>query len=270
MDYSVYWFAALASLGMLGLSGGMWLGRTHPRMARMTMGVSVFMLIAWAWLFHYPSVAVEIIPAVAQNYLEGTAGVPVCLLVLGIAYARSTRAPQRRACGLAMLFAMLYFVNGGMWMLQATPRVGFAGNGEGRIVYQSHEFSCVPAACATALNLIDIPTTETEMAQLTQTRPGTGATLIRARNGLAKRLENTAYEPVLLQPDSEALKHLPSPFLTPIRVDSTRRYLHMVVVVNCSGHHVIVIDPTEGPHTMAWDKFAEKYTGQVVVFDKRR
>ena len=90
-------------------------------------------------------------------------------------------------------------------MIQSTPRNAFGRQTSSGPVMQSQDYSCVPAACATALNQLGLPTTEAEMAELTQTRPGTGATLIRALAGLRERLAGTSFSVELVQPGLRAI-----------------------------------------------------------------
>lgn len=234
-----------------------------------TVTIGVLLLVIWAWLTWNPAVAVHAIPAGLLTYLEGVAAVPVFMLICGVAWSCSTLPRQRRVTALAAAMGLIYFVQGGMWMLQTTPRSALGEQivvDPSGVVYQSTEFSCVPAACATALTQLGVPTTEADMAELTQARPGTGSTLIRAMNGLQQRLADSPIEVHLVEPDYEQLTSLPLPALTPLRMGTTQR--HMVVLTHVNEQVVSLIDPQEGRVLYYRDDFEEVFEGQVLVFER--
>jgi ABC-type bacteriocin/lantibiotic exporter with double-glycine peptidase domain len=133
-------------------------------------------------------------------------------------------------------------------------------------IRQSQDYSCVPAACATALNLLGLPSTEMQMAELTQTRPGTGATLIRALDGLDRRLMGTGWRAVLLEPSVGELERLPLPALTPLQFEASRQ--HMVVVSRFAYDGVWVMDPMDGYTYFSREEFEAAYRRRVIVFER--
>jgi len=125
----------------------------------------------------------------------------------------------------------------------------------------------VPAACATALTRIGLPTSEAEMAILTATRPGTGSTLIRALHGLRQRVGRLPVETELLEPTYDELPGLPMPMLATLKFEATRQ--HMVVLTGRDPYGVMVLDPQVGPSYFLRRDFEEVFTGKVIVLRRR-
>jgi hypothetical protein len=266
---SVGWFISLAAVAVLSFALGGRLGRGPLRLACLGWGIGFILLAVWLYLQHFPSVAVYAIPVRYLRYLEGTAAAPIFTLIVGVAWGRS-RLPRQRVITYAALFlGALYFLNGGRWMIQTTPINAFGRSvAKTPVVIQSQDYSCVPAACATALNKLGYPTTEEEMAELTQTRPGTGATLIRALDALKQRLDGAGLTVELIQPASyEELMALPMPALTPLHYEATR--LHMVVLTSVNDRGVWLADPVSGQMSLTRGEFNSYFIGQVVVFNRR-
>ena len=272
MSSSLGWFIWLLSLAALGFAVGCALGRgpSYRRWGATILAVTGILL--WSWLQQHPAITINAIPAGILRYLEGTAPVPVFMLVVGTMWSSSRHPRQRRTAVLAVVLASTYFLTGGLWMLQSTPRQGFAHTSAESRVLQSQEFSCVPAACATLLNEHGIRTTEAQMARLTETRPGTGATLVRAVDGLQQRLKQhaagtpsagAAWSVQVVEPRVEELRFYPMPFLTPLRLQAARH--HMVVVLEWTPRHVRIFDPVDGLMLMNQGEFAEVYTSQVII-----
>jgi predicted double-glycine peptidase len=200
------------------------------------------------------------------RHTEGVGAVPLFMIVIGVAWSRARRPRQRRMTALAACFGAVYFVQGSMWMLQSTPTAVLGATPGSRVVMQSQDFTCVPASCATALNHLGIRSTEAEMAALTDARPGTGSTMIRAMHGLRHRLAGTGISLDLVQPDYDQLRSLHPPLLTPLRLDP--RQMHMVVILSVHHDFVRIADPQEGVIYLTRQEFNEVYTGQVLCFHR--
>lgn len=262
------WFLLLLLLMAAGFALGVRVGRGRPRLAWMTLLTAIGMIGGWAWLLRHPDVAVHVIPVGVLSYVEGAGAVPMFMVVLGVAWAQARNAHQRRLTVFAGFFGGVFFMQGSMWMLQSTPTpVMGDGRGDGGIVMQSQDFTCVPAACATALKRLGVHTTEAEMAGLTHTRPGTGATLLRAMNGLNLKLTGSPWRVELVEADVSKLTVLPTPMLTPLALEPQK--LHMVVIMRVSRDTVTIADPQVGFHHMSWRQFQRVYTGRVLVFQER-
>ncbi|MEM9916374.1 MAG: cysteine peptidase family C39 domain-containing protein [Planctomycetota bacterium] len=264
---SVNWFIGITLFTVLAWLVGVRLGRGSAWTGRITITLGVVLMLGWGWLIRHPATAVNVLPVSLLSQIEGVGGVPLFMLILGTAWSRSEVLRQRVVIAWAMMFGVIYFVNGGMWMLQKTPTAVMGQSVSPQDIRQSQDYSCVPAACATALNLMDIPSTEMQMAELTQTRPGTGATMIRALDGLNQRLQGTSRRPVLLEPGMTELRYLPMPALTPLQYEPARR--HMVVIVKATTKGVWIMDPMDGYHYLVYEEFEKFYRDQLIVFQNR-
>ncbi len=260
------WFLCLGTLSVLALTAGMWLAARSRRWAWQGMSLALLCLVLWVWLNRHPSVAVHLIPLHWLAQVEGTGAVPFFMFIMGVLWQRSALPRQRRVTVLAMGLGVVYFLNGGLWMLQTTPRSLPGQTIPGDITWQSVDFSCVPAACATALNRLSVPTTEAEMAHLTRTRPGFGATMIRAMDGLTRKLQSTGWRVIFVQPTYEELRLYPMPALTPIQTGTTLR--HLVVLDGITPEGVHITDPQVGKTFLNAADFQRVYCHQAIVFDR--
>lgn len=261
-------FVGVAALSALCLHlGWRWSNRSAVG-GRMVMIVALTLLVAWAWLSKQPAVAVRVLPLEVLGSVEGVGAVPLFMALLGAAWARASRLRQRRVAGMAVIMGVVYFVSGGLWMLQSTPATGFASEAPAAdgVALQSQEFSCVPAACATALTRLGVPTSEAVMAELTQTRPGTGATLLRAAEGLRERLAGTGWGVVVLRIEGRSIDELPMPLLTPLRFEAGRR--HMVAVLGSGPRGIEVADPNVGRIWFDKADLLTYFTGDVIAFER--
>ncbi len=267
MEPTVSWFVSIASLSSLAWAGGYYMGRLSAGHARAVLIGGLACTGIWVWLHYHPAVAVKMIPLSVLAQIEGVGGVPFFMLLLGLAWSRSHVARQKRLVGWAVVFGAVFFLNGGLWMLQSTPEQSFAGTISQEPVKQSQEYACVPAACAQALDLLGLPTSERQMAKLTQTRPGTGSTTLRAMQGLTQRLEGSPYSVELIQPSLEELRTLPCPALTPLQYEKTRK--HMVTITRVDSNGLRITDPINGPMLVHWSNLETLFTGEVLVFIRR-
>ena len=265
---ALVWFSFLVALGVGGFCLGARAGRAGRSRAIAAMMLAIGLIGLWAWLLHNPSVAVLVIPVSVLSYLEGAGAVPMFMVVVGVAWSLAQLPHQKRLTILAAFFGGVFFLQGSVWMLQTSPsQVMGDGSDTGVFVRQTFDFSCVPAACATALNRLNITTNEAEMAELTQTKAGTGSTLIRAFDGLEHRLDGTPYRPQLVEPAYDELSLLSMPLLTPLRFETQR--LHMVVIFRLNGDVITIGDPQSGLIRMNRDEFEQVYTGSVIQIIKR-
>ena len=260
---AISWFIAVASLAAMAWAVGVSVGRSSAPVSRTGLLLGVAGLLAWGYLMRHQEVAVQLIPASVLSRVEGVAAVPLFMLVVGIAWTRAHLSRQRHIIGWAMVVGAIYFVQGGWWMLQTTPAMGQRQATVSGIVLQSQDYSCVAAASATALNMLGIATSEAEMAELTETRPGTGATTLRAMAALERKLVGTGYRVDLVSPDYPRLCLIDLPALTPLQFDATRR--HMVTLLSVSPEGVTYADPMEGMAYMDRKSFMKVYRGQVLV-----
>lgn len=263
------WFLGLVVAGLAALAIGLRIGKRGQAASIVGSILTLAVLAIWAWLQRRPSLYVEVVPEVAAGYIERIAAVPIFMILAGIAWQRCQMARQRRLIALAIGLATVCFVYGSAWMLQATPQSGFAETVTPQLTLQTQDFSCVPASCATVLNHLGIYTTEAEMARLTDTRPGSGTTLVRAWLGLNRRLEESASfhrRAQLLEPTYEQLMTLPMPVLIPVQFESDRG--HMCVLTHIDDRGVRMIDPQFGINCMLRQEFESIYRGEAIAIVK--
>jgi len=266
MPGSIVWLiAVLALLPVAWLAGQRAVMIADPWRRGCVIGAVFLLLMGWAVLIHHPAVAVELIPLTALARLEGIGAAPLFVFVLGVGWRQAALRRQRAIMILGMCLGFGYFVQGGLWMMRPTPTNAFTRSGDRYFVQQSQDYSCVPAACATSLRMLGVQTSEAEMAELTETRPGSGATLLRALNGLNEKLEGTGIEPRLLEPTYDQLARYQTPMLTPLRYEAAR--LHMVTIIEVRPHLVVLADPQMGIEFVSRREFERRYRGQVIAFD---
>ena len=236
------WFILIAAVGGLTLASGLKLGgRPYARGActvctwrvRVVLGLGVVALFCLAYVTRHPAVVLRVMPASWLANLEGVIALPVFCGVIGLAWSRCRLPRQRAVVAWGMALGTVYFLHAGAWMLKPVPQIGHAappgthasGNGSppsgapSGYIFQSEDYTCVAAAAATACNLLGLPTSEWEMAQLTHTKPGVGATTVRALAGLQRRLEGTAYSATLVEVRPREVRHLPLPAITPLQFE---------------------------------------------------
>ena len=271
LEANTCWFlSAILFTGLAGITG-LAAGRGRAGTARAAGLAGIAWMLGWAWLVHHPDVAVQFLSVEVLSRVEGFGGVPAFMLMLGVLWSRTLRSRQRMLVVWAAVFGGIYFVNGGLWLIQDTPTavLGHAAPGNaGALVLQSQDYSCVPASCATALNLLGRPSSEAQMARLTDTRPGTGATTLRALRGLNARLAQTPLRARLLVGSFEQIRVVDLPALTPLQYESTRR--HMVVILDWTADGVWLMDPMAGLYEISIEDFRTLFVGQVIVFEGPR
>lgn len=261
---AAFWFLFLALSCVAAYRAGLCAGRIgHAPARRVLLTVCVAALVAWTWLANHPAYASEFIGPNILQYFEGTIAAPISLLLLGFAWRRCDSRRQRVFVSVGVIACALFFIHGSLWMLQTTRPEDYSTFNRAGVVRQSQRFSCVPAACATALNRIGVPTTEAEMAALTQTRWGTGATLVRALAGVNERLVNTGYRAAIEHAGWERLAQGDSPAIVLMRYE-TPRY-HMATILTIKPNVVLVADPAQGMMWLSRAQFEEAYTGNAIV-----
>ncbi len=263
MEWSAVWFFLTLGLGALAWAGGCHVARHSPARGRLVAAVGVLCLLAWSGLQRHPAISVRLFPVEMLSILEGIGGVPLFLMICGIAWAMAVHHAQRRLIIAAAVLGGVVMLQGGMWMLQVTPAQAL-GVEASPDIRQSQEWSCVPAATATALNHLGIRATESEMATLTHARPGTGSTTIRALHALRQKLQATAIQPELVQVPAGDLLGMRLPAVTPLQFETTQR--HMVVLKSVGQDGVHMHDPMYGSIHMTLHDFTAVYRNELIVF----
>ena len=262
---TVNWFVCLAALSLVGLSVGMHVGRGPRWRARLWLVLAATFMVWWVVLIKHPAAAVRVLPVEWLSRVEGVGAVPAYMLLCGLVWGLARLPRQRRLALWGAVLGTVFLINGGMWMLQSPPPAESFDEAHRRVVLQSQDYSCVPAASATALTRMGLPVDEATMARLTQTRAGTGSTLLRAMAGLRQRLEGTDRRVALVAPSYEELQRLPMPALTPLQFQASRR--HMVTVLRVEPRGVRMVDPMQGEIFMPREEFVRAYRREVLIFE---
>lgn len=266
MPGSALWFVFVAALLPAAWFAGRACGRIQDRLRRgCVVGLVFLLLITWTLLIRNPALAIQIIPVAVLARLEGIGAAPLFIFMVGVGWHLAVLKRQRAVMIVGMFLGAMYFVQGGMWMMRPTPSNAFGREDASLVLEQSQDYSCVPAASATALRILGLSTTEAEMAELTETRAGSGSTLLRALNGIDMRLQHTGFEATLLEPDYDALMRIEPPMLTPLQYESAR--LHMVTILEVRPHLIVLADPQVGVEFVSRRNFEKVFRGQVIAFD---
>lgn len=268
MDGSIIWFAALALLTAISLVAGCWWARHSPYRGWVLAAVGLICLCTCTWFQRNPAAATNLIPVGSLQYLEGTAAVPFFMLILGVGWSHASKLRQRGLLGVAVMIGALFFLQSSVWMITTAPAHLFNEKQTRHIVVmQSQSYSCVPAASATALNMLGYESTEAQMAAYTHTRPLMGSTTIRAAEGLTRRLDGTGITVRVIKANVDQLALLPSPMLLTVNFDQNTRYNHMIVVLETNAYGAHVSDPTDGLFFMPWAALKSAIAGPAIVFD---
>ncbi|MEM9790913.1 MAG: cysteine peptidase family C39 domain-containing protein [Planctomycetota bacterium] len=260
------WFAILAAVALLSWGAGWWAAQRSAALGRVAVAVGLAWLVGWIVLQQRPDAAVLLIPLGMLSHVEGTGAVPAFMLIVGAAMAAASLPRQRMLARVSTVVGAAFFAYAGMWMLQPEPTLGTPSRQQGRIL-QSTDYTCVAAASATALGMVGIDATEHEMAGLTGTRPIAGSTLVRAYEGLTRKLADHSHEAVLLTVQPDEVPRLPKPMLTALRLQPTSR--HMVVVLNATETDVHLFDPSVGDRWLSRGQFDASFLGDVIVLAPR-
>ena len=266
MPGTVLWFVLVVVAMVLAWFAGRYITLIQKPFRRNCLIIGVLtLLLLWSALIRHPTVALHLIPVSILARLEGIGAAPLFIFIISAGWQLASVRRQRAVMALGLCLGVAYFLQGGLWMMRPTPSNAFGRLATGYLVRQTQDYSCVPAASATALRILGLRSNEEEMAELTETREGSGATLLRALNGLDARLTDTGIEARLLEPNYTELMRLEPPMLTPLQFQSAQ--LHMVTIIDVRPHLVVIADPQVGIEFISKYRFEKLYRGQVIAFD---
>jgi len=265
---SAAWFAGLIVTSLMAVVVASYIARRRPA-ARHFISLCVFALTLLAlWLSHRPDLTVQFISPDVLIYLESTATLPLTALLIGLGWRTSRIRRARMLMVTGGVIVAGCFIYNSFWMIWPNAGTNLSDKTAAAPIKQSTPYSCVPAACASALGQMGIVSCESEMAELTQTVPLRGATILRAYAGLSKRLSSTDMSLHLTRPSWRDLQSLPMPALAVLqfRPDQT----HMVLILSASEHQLQMFDPIDGELLFPRDAYERHATGQVIWFDGPR
>ncbi|HYE02148.1 MAG TPA: cysteine peptidase family C39 domain-containing protein [Phycisphaerales bacterium] len=267
---TLVWFGAQVLLAAAGVALAPALAR-RPRPEWATACVLAFAaMLAWPLMRFFPGAAIGVLgaPTVACLELTGLA-IPAALL-FSVAGAQLPRASDRRALRLLLVVCAVYFLKAGWWMV--APVVGIGGvpdlgptRFERGVCRQTTGYTCVASSLVTALRAHGIDAQESEMARLSRTQVGGGATDSRALWALQEKLAGTGLAARYAALDRAGLVAVPKPCL--VQLNWGFFTSHMVPVLAADEWHVTIGDPLAGRRTVSWETFLREWKGQAIVID---
>jgi hypothetical protein len=185
---STLWFAAQALAASAAVILGLRVARARPAIWRPVAVVATALMLLWPLVRVFPAAPLELLGPGIVIFIEVTGIVIPAALLFAIASGVVQRARDRRALRLLLVVCALYFVRSGLWMVHPpVPELSTATFEDG-VCRQSTDYTCVAASLVTLLHAHGIEATETEMARLSYTEVGNGATDSRAAPDDADRV----------------------------------------------------------------------------------
>lgn len=246
-------FIALALLALAWL----WFGRRAAGRSasaqRSIAAVSILLVMLAVIPRFYPPLLHTHLPLSITIWLEGVLPTFPWMMLAGAFLARpaaSAFARFRRVGGWMTVLGWVYYLYSAVWMVLPNVDVPYElGRNAYGVWAQSHIDTCVPAACATALSLMDIPTSENAMADVVLAKPSRGSTLARAAYGLQRHLAphdiSVEYQDLNV---AEVVSRASATQPVLITIKSNWAADHMVVVLGATGQAVLVANSSPGSH----------------------
>jgi hypothetical protein len=250
---SAIWFAAQCALGAVTVLLGRCVATARPLVWKSTAAVATVLALLWPLMRWFPADALGLLGARVLMHIEVTGMIPAVLLVFTIGAAHVKRVSGRRLSALLVLVCALYFVRTGLWMVRPpVPELGKTKLQQG-VCLQSTPYTCVAASLVTLLSAHGVPTTETEMARLSQTEVYGGATDTRAVRALERRLAGHPFEIHYEVMSYDRLRQVEPPCLVSTRFGFF--VSHMMPVLSATERAVVLGDPLCGRRVLTVAEF---------------
>jgi hypothetical protein len=261
------WFAIQAILAGLTFPLARWLNSRGKTCATGVIITSLAILFLWPLMRFFPVEPIRWFGAehVAAVELTGLF-IPASLLFFLAAY-QARKQSEARLLRLLVLVACVYFVRAGWWMVgSSVPDLGttlFDKN----VCMQRTGYTCVAASAVTMLRANGIDATETEMARLSKTEIGGGATDSRAVWGLEEKLAGSPWEVEYEVMDLTGLANVAKPCM--VQIGWGYFLAHMVTVLDANPETVTLGDPLRGTVAMPASDFMRTWKGKVIWLSPR-
>lgn len=265
------WWALLLQLLLAGtmLAIAPWISRKPKRVWQGVCIGALVVLFAWPLFRFFPVPAIRVLGAPIVSCIELTGLFIPATLLLGIASRHVPRPSDRRAIVLLIVVGLGFCVYAGRWMLQ--PAVGnvpdLRTKTVGAVTLQSTDYTCVAASMVTMLRAFGVDASETQMARLSRTEVGRGATDSRALWALELALAGTPLKPTYRAGTLSELIAAPKPCL--VQIDFGFVVSHMVPVMAADEHSVTLGDPLTGPRTLSTTEFARLWKKTMITLEGR-
>ena len=147
------------------------------------------------------------------------------------------------------------------------PALGVTNIDRNGLCRQTTGYTCVAASMVTMLRAKGITADETEMARLSYTQVGGGATDSRALWALQRKLEGTGWAPRYRALDREGLIKASKPCM--VQLDWGYFVSHMVPVMAADAETVVIGDPLSGERRVPMSKFEAQWKGNAITIDAK-
>lgn len=232
----------------------------------LTLALALGAILLWPLMRAFPLQPIEWIGAPIVACIELTGLAIPAVLFFGVASHRVPKATDGRAIRFLTVFAAVYFIRAGWWMLApAAAGVGPTNIDNEGICRQTTGYTCVAASMVTMLRARGIAADEAEMAGLAHTQTGGGATDSRALWALQAKLANTPLRPRYAVLDAAQLAAAPKPCL--VQLDWGFFVSHMVPVMEATADRVVIGDPLSGRREMTMSDFLAKWKRMAIVLE---
>lgn len=265
---SILWFVLQAIAAAAAAVAGLLVARTRPVVWKPVAVVATLAMLLWPLMRVFPAAVLAVLDAGIVIFIEVTGIVIPAALLFALASGVVQRARDRRALRLLMVVCAFYYVRSGFWMVRPpVPELRTAPCVDG-VCCQSTDYTCVAASLVTLLHAYGIAATETEMARLSYTEVGNGATDTRAVYALQRKLAGRPfkvhYERWMTY---ERLIGLERPCIVPVKWGYFSS--HMVPVLEADAESVLVGDPLGGPRRRARAAFEADWLHRAVYLVER-
>lgn len=246
-----------------------------PRLARSRKPVritaailSIVAILLWPLMRVFPVQPIELLGAPTIACIELTGLAIPGVLFFGVASRHVPKKSDQRAIRLLTVFAALYFIKAGWWMIPwggGVPDLGRTNIDPDAVCRQSTGYTCAAASMVTMLRARGIDANETEMARLAHTQVGGGATDSRVLWALQKKLAGANLDPTYHHLDAAGLIAAPKPCL--VQLDWGFFVSHMVPVMSATPEAVVIGDPLSGKREVPMNEFLAKWKGNAIYID---
>jgi hypothetical protein len=228
--------------------------------------LSIATLLLWPLMRVFPVQPIDLLGAPAIACIELTGLAIPAVLFFGVASRHVPKKSDQRAIRLLTIFAALYFIKAGWWMIApGVPDLGRNNIDADAVCRQSTGYTCAAASMVTMLRARGVDADETEMARLAHTQVGGGATDSRVLWALQKKLAGTNLHPTYQRLDAAGLIAAPKPCL--VQLDWGFFVSHMVPVMAATPEGVVIGDPLSGKREIPMNEFRAKWKGNAIYID---
>ncbi|HYE62988.1 MAG TPA: cysteine peptidase family C39 domain-containing protein [Phycisphaerales bacterium] len=257
-----------------------WVGRRGRGVWLTVLIAATVVMACWPLIRVFTPDAVALLGVRTVVCTELTAMIVPATLFFGIV---AGKVPNKRDGRMLLVLSAavgLYFVKAGAWMVwpagggvgeEARGGVGGTKIDGAGVCRQSTGYTCVAASMVTLLQARGVPADEAEMARLSYTEIGGGATDSRALLALRTKLDahqsatgerlHAAYGRM----DAAGLIAAAKPCL--VQMDWGFFVSHMVPVMDADSERVIIGDPLEGTRSVPMAEFVREWKGRAITVE---